>query len=305
MNKILAASAVLAVGLSLSACGSIDKGTAQKHPVHIPPSPTATVTVTADPTPVAEPVYTNADVVDYAHAAGFPDLALNPEVDDAVGDLCSAMEGRRLDSEWTARSRDGFARAFAPGTGLNRKQAGQLYDVLVEGCVKTGRTTLWAPRSHDDVVKYLRDHGYNYTNDEDVNASLAESCDAVNNTQPGTPKMRQDRAAWLEAGETDAFVDTLFEGCYATGHATRWAPPPPPPPATSFGTGTWLVGEDIASGTYRGGGEGCYWERLSGLGGDFEDIITNYFGDGPTVVTISSSDVAFATNDCGTWEKIG
>lgn len=71
---------------------------------------------------------------------------------------------------------------------------------------------------------------------------------------------------------------------------------------TSFGEGTYRVGTDIESGLYRtAGGDGCYWARLEGFGGD--EIIQNYIGNGPAVVTISPNDVGFETRRCGTWEK--
>lgn len=75
-----------------------------------------------------------------------------------------------------------------------------------------------------------------------------------------------------------------------------------PPPAT-FGQGTFLVGSDIAPGTYRTRTlpDGCYWERLSGLSGSLSDIIANDFTDGLSVVTIEPTDVAFRSSRCGTW----
>lgn len=69
------------------------------------------------------------------------------------------------------------------------------------------------------------------------------------------------------------------------------------------GDGTWLVGEDIEPGVYRNSGDGssCYWERLSGLSGELGDIIANGIPDGPVVVEIAGSDVAFSSQGCGTW----
>ncbi len=77
--------------------------------------------------------------------------------------------------------------------------------------------------------------------------------------------------------------------------------------STTFeGDGTFVVGEDIQPGTYRTkGGDLCYWARLKNLSGDFGAIIANNAGDGPQVVTISSSDKGFETNNCGTWSKAG
>jgi len=71
--------------------------------------------------------------------------------------------------------------------------------------------------------------------------------------------------------------------------------------AGPFTDGQYVIGVDIQAGTYRGGGPACYWARLSGTSGGMGELLTNYFGDGPTVVTIKSTDVAFETSDCGEW----
>ncbi|WP_177212868.1 hypothetical protein [Geodermatophilus ruber] len=72
------------------------------------------------------------------------------------------------------------------------------------------------------------------------------------------------------------------------------------------GSGVRLVGAEVAPGTYRASSpEDCYWERRSGLSGDFDEIITNGIGAGDATVTIRASDVAFASERCGTWQRIG
>lgn len=74
-----------------------------------------------------------------------------------------------------------------------------------------------------------------------------------------------------------------------------------------FGDGVWLVGPDIKPGTYRtqNASGSCYWARLNGTSGDFDDLITNGIPDGPAVVTIAPSDKAFESTRCGQWNKIG
>ena len=74
-------------------------------------------------------------------------------------------------------------------------------------------------------------------------------------------------------------------------------------PATSIpGDGTFRVGVDVQPGTYQSSGsDECYWARLSGLGGSVNDIIANSNAAGPQVVQVASSDVAFKTQNCGTW----
>lgn len=81
------------------------------------------------------------------------------------------------------------------------------------------------------------------------------------------------------------------------------APPPPTRLAAGFGDGTFGVGVDIVPGTYRAPdtSAGCYWERLSGFGGGFGDIIANGFTDDPEVVTIAPTDVGFSSDGCGFW----
>jgi hypothetical protein len=75
---------------------------------------------------------------------------------------------------------------------------------------------------------------------------------------------------------------------------------------TSFGQGTFIVGTDMAPGTYRSGqSSDCYWARLRGFGGTLNEIITNDFrsGSGRSVVTIRSGDKGFTSSRCGTWTK--
>ena len=73
-----------------------------------------------------------------------------------------------------------------------------------------------------------------------------------------------------------------------------------------FHGGTYIVGTDIAPGTWRSsGGSGCYWERLRSFGGTLNDVIANDFTNAIAVVSVSGSDRGFhATEACGTWTKI-
>lgn len=90
----------------------------------------------------------------------------------------------------------------------------------------------------------------------------------------------------------------------ATAEPAATAEPTPTPTADagSFGDGTYTIGSDVQPGTYRGeGGTFCYWARLSGFGGEFEEIIANGTGDYSQVVTIEEGDVGFETEGCGDW----
>jgi hypothetical protein len=85
-------------------------------------------------------------------------------------------------------------------------------------------------------------------------------------------------------------------------------PPPPPGPATTLeNDGVYLVGSDIAPGTYRAKvtSNNCYWARLKST--NPQDIISNdnVSSGGQALVTISASDKAFQTDGCGKWTKVG
>jgi hypothetical protein len=80
---------------------------------------------------------------------------------------------------------------------------------------------------------------------------------------------------------------------------------PPAPKAAITEDGTYLVGKDIKPGTYRAHADDlCYWARLSGTSGDFDDIIADGEGPGQLTVTIKSSDKALETDGCGDWVRL-
>ena len=89
--------------------------------------------------------------------------------------------------------------------------------------------------------------------------------------------------------------------------ATTISPPPstsPPttPPLPGFAEGIHLVGSEIQPGRYIATGfEFCYWERLSGLSGEDDDIVANDIPGERAIVAVLESDVAFNSYDCGQW----
>jgi hypothetical protein len=115
------------------------------------------------------------------------------------------------------------------------------------------------------------------------------------------------------AGNVDVVVDIL--GWFPTGGSytglsparlldTRVVPPPPPGPVVSFTAGTYQVNVTIPPGRYvaENAAADCYWERLSGFGGTFAEIIANDFEDfaGRMLVDILPSDVGFSFEpECG------
>lgn len=73
---------------------------------------------------------------------------------------------------------------------------------------------------------------------------------------------------------------------------------------TTFGDGTFLVGQDVAAGSYVSSGTGsCTWARLSGFGGTVEQVIASAGGQGPQEVTIRASDKGFTSSGCGSWAR--
>ncbi|WP_198163292.1 hypothetical protein [Rhodococcus sp. WMMA185] len=94
-------------------------------------------------------------------------------------------------------------------------------------------------------------------------------------------------------------VAAAVAGAVALGTGTAGAA------ATTFGEGTYLVGTHIEPGVYQSQwSDGCYWERLSGLSGELDDIIANDFASGRQFVQIYSSDLAFSSDFCGTWTRL-
>jgi hypothetical protein len=94
-------------------------------------------------------------------------------------------------------------------------------------------------------------------------------------------------------------TDVAFE----SSRCGRWVPyQPPASPASTFGDGTYVVGEQIAAGTYQAAPVGsCYWARNSDATGD--SILANDNVEGSAVVTIGAGEV-FESSRCGTWQPI-
>ena len=74
--------------------------------------------------------------------------------------------------------------------------------------------------------------------------------------------------------------------------------------------GTWLVGSQIAPGTYRADAAVlCLWLRLSGFGGTQEDVVEDGLVEtragAELTVTIEASDAGFYSDaECGPWTLV-
>ncbi|MFF8787709.1 hypothetical protein [Streptomyces sp. NPDC015125] len=85
--------------------------------------------------------------------------------------------------------------------------------------------------------------------------------------------------------------------------------PAPAGPDTTVGQGSYLVGEDIAAGTYKTGGPAasdvplCYWARAKDSSGELDGIIANGTPQGPARVTVNKGET-FETSGCKEWTKV-
>lgn len=84
----------------------------------------------------------------------------------------------------------------------------------------------------------------------------------------------------------------------------------PPAPKTLMGDGTFVVGRDIAEGTYQvsvpagaNGVHDCYWERTGPQGGTIDNDFISFAPQGPTI-TIYAGE-GFISKRCGSWTKVG
>lgn len=103
-------------------------------------------------------------------------------------------------------------------------------------------------------------------------------------------------------------IDASDIGFSSTNNCGTWRlAPTSGPQNSSFGSGTWIVGVDLAPGLYRNtGGESCFWSRLSGFSGGTSETISNDFTDSIATVQIDASDAGFSsTNNCGNWSRVG
>jgi hypothetical protein len=76
-------------------------------------------------------------------------------------------------------------------------------------------------------------------------------------------------------------------------------------PADAIPAGVWLVGQEVAPGTYHASplsaNRECFWERDSGFGGTSSEIIDNNTSAATVSITIDASDLGFKTDGCTSW----
>lgn len=110
-----------------------------------------------------------------------------------------------------------------------------------------------------------------------------------------------------------AAAGLLIAGCAVSAGVAAADPEPSPSPAPAAAAklamdhdGTYLVGKDIAPGTYSSAGPvgngTCYWKRLGNPDGN---LIDNALSKKPQVVQIEATDKAFKTSGCQPWQNTG
>ena len=106
-----------------------------------------------------------------------------------------------------------------------------------------------------------------------------------------------------KAGISQKKAGSTFK-CTKVGKKLVWKIASTNTNAGGFGNGTHIVGTAVKPGRYvtTTASTMCYWERVSGFGGSFGEIISNGNGDGAhLVIDILGSDKGFKTSGCGTW----
>ena len=112
-----------------------------------------------------------------------------------------------------------------------------------------------------------------------------------------------DGQACKKAGQTQKQAGSTFK-CTKIGKKLVWKIASTNSNAGGFGNGTHIVGTAIKPGRYvtATSSSFCYWERMSGFGGSFNEIISNEIGNGShMIVDILATDKGFKTSGCGTW----
>lgn len=201
-----------------------------------------------------------------------------------------ADRGKRVTVTVTAK-RNGYANASKTSAKtakvtapFSKTSAPRISGTVRVGATLTARTSAWTPTA-----------SFRYQWYADGKAIPG----ATRSTLKLTTAHYNARITVKVTGSRSTFVTTT-----KTSAATARVAAPAP---TIKRDGTYRVSADVPAGTYVGtGGFGCYWERRSTSGTSLSGIIANDFrGDpGRVIVTISSTDRYFVTDDCGTWTRL-
>jgi len=103
----------------------------------------------------------------------------------------------------------------------------------------------------------------------------------------------------IDIQSTDVIIE--FNGCGTWTYIQNTPKVLQPNAYNPHGDGAYMVGVDIAPGTWRtqSGTSSCYWERDRDATGALSDIINNDFGVGGGFITIASTDLQLQIQGCG------
>ncbi|NYH55786.1 hypothetical protein HNR06_005375 [Nocardiopsis arvandica] len=117
----------------------------------------------------------------------------------------------------------------------------------------------------------------------------------------------QESAATEEETPQEAAEEAPAEEEASEEETPAEEPEPEEAPST-IGNGVHRVGEDIEPGTYTTDGPSpddimpmCYYARLSGLSGEFDDIIANNNIEGPGSLVVQEGDAALELSGGCEW----
>ena len=295
---------ILIAALAVSACGDDDK----------PPTPTAPTPTTPATTTPTSPTLNDLSLLAPSWFVDNPEIQVGQTVELALQAEYSDGSTQDVTQEATWSSSNdnvgtvvnGVITGQNPGTAQasasysSRSISTEFRVVQMEDPTPTS-LEIDGPNSLEvgETVQYQATITYS----DDATKRVADGIEWVSGNTTVATVDSDGRVTGRRAGGFD--LRATAEG--VTGRKTGIRVEPPPGPATSFGAGTWIVNEDIAPGRYyTNPRSGCYWERLSGLGGTSADRITNEFigfNSGQEIVDIASSDRAFKPDaDCGRWD---
>jgi hypothetical protein len=110
----------------------------------------------------------------------------------------------------------------------------------------------------------------------------------------------------FDAGQWIVDLASTDGGFVTDANCGFWFTTPRRGLSTSITAGMWIVGAQLAPGTYRAENsiQGCFWQRVSNFSGAIDAVLSSALVTSPGIqlVTISATDAGFSTSvECGTW----
>ena len=215
---------------------------------------------------------------------------------DDEGDVTGAATTTTVDEETTTTDEEDVTSTVGPTTTMHDATTTQPPTTTTTA---TGRTAIFGSGIHEigvDISAGVYETGLIGEDDlfdgcywERLSGFSGEFEDIITNANPTVHSM-------IEIEATDVGFNNDCGDWYDVEVLEELLSVIPP--------GTWALEVHFAAGTYQApGGDACYWERLSGLNGDFDSIIANDLPTGAAIVEISASDVAFTSGGCGEWTR--